>query len=62
MTAKAPFVLKFKGNKSFSPFHNLSEGSQLTSLWSVVTKVAPFLVSQASSSSAFQTDLKLTST
>lgn len=43
MSSKAPFTLKFRGNKSFSPFHNLTDGATLTSLWSVVTKVSPFL-------------------
>ncbi|KAG9123614.1 hypothetical protein FRC07_014518 [Ceratobasidium sp. 392] len=39
----APFVLKFKGNKSFSPFSNLNDGDALTRTWKVCTKVAAHL-------------------
>ncbi|CAE6365918.1 unnamed protein product [Rhizoctonia solani] len=39
----APFVLKFKGNKSFSPFSNLTDGDALTRTWKVCTKVAAHL-------------------
>ncbi|CAE6411971.1 unnamed protein product [Rhizoctonia solani] len=39
----APFVLKFKGNKSFSPFSNLADGDALTRTWKVCTKVAAHL-------------------
>ncbi|KAH7333666.1 hypothetical protein B0J17DRAFT_676374 [Rhizoctonia solani] len=39
----APFVLKFKGNKSFSPFSNLNDGEALTRTWKVCTKVAAHL-------------------
>ncbi|KAG9037621.1 hypothetical protein FRB95_004841 [Tulasnella sp. JGI-2019a] len=39
----APFVLKFKGNKSFSPFSNLSDSDALTKTWRVCTKVASHL-------------------
>ncbi|KAG8969030.1 hypothetical protein FRC03_004704 [Tulasnella sp. 419] len=39
----APFVLKFKGNKSFSPFSNLSDSDSLTRTWKVCTKVAAHL-------------------
>ncbi|KAG8920294.1 hypothetical protein FRC01_000840 [Tulasnella sp. 417] len=39
----APFVLKFKGNKSFSPFSNLADGDALAKTWKVCTKVASHL-------------------
>ncbi|KDQ11228.1 hypothetical protein BOTBODRAFT_462541 [Botryobasidium botryosum FD-172 SS1] len=39
----APFVLKFKGNKSFSPFSNLADSDSLTRTWKVCTKVAAHL-------------------
>ncbi|KAG8947809.1 hypothetical protein FRC04_010295 [Tulasnella sp. 424] len=39
----APFVLKFKGNKSFSPFSNLADGDALAKTWKVCTKVAAHL-------------------
>ncbi|KAG9019802.1 hypothetical protein FRB90_005950 [Tulasnella sp. 427] len=39
----APFVLKFKGNKSFSPFSNLTDGDALAKTWKVCTKVAAHL-------------------
>ncbi|KAI0659529.1 hypothetical protein C8Q70DRAFT_933454 [Cubamyces menziesii] len=35
--------LKFKGNKSFVPFSNLSDADSLTKTWKVCTKVASFL-------------------
>ncbi|KAI0698280.1 hypothetical protein BC835DRAFT_1335490 [Cytidiella melzeri] len=35
--------LKFKGNKSFVPFSNLSDVDSLTKTWKVCTKVAGFL-------------------
>ncbi|KAI0742975.1 hypothetical protein C8Q80DRAFT_945709 [Daedaleopsis nitida] len=35
--------LKFKGNKSFVPFSNLSDADTLTKTWKVCTKVASFL-------------------
>ncbi|KAF6748268.1 GATA-binding factor 6-B [Ephemerocybe angulata] len=35
--------LKFKGNKSFVAFSNLSDGDALTKTWKVCTKVASFL-------------------
>ncbi|GBE86863.1 hypothetical protein SCP_1001050 [Sparassis crispa] len=35
--------LKFKGNKSFVPFSNLSDADSLTLTWKVCTKVASFL-------------------
>ncbi|RDX49736.1 hypothetical protein OH76DRAFT_1515009 [Lentinus brumalis] len=35
--------LKFKGNKSFVPFSNLSDVDSLTKTWKVCTKVASFL-------------------
>ncbi|KZT00625.1 uncharacterized protein LAESUDRAFT_745783 [Laetiporus sulphureus 93-53] len=35
--------LKFKGNKSFVPFSNLSDADSLTMTWKVCTKVASFL-------------------
>ncbi|TBU60051.1 hypothetical protein BD310DRAFT_815977 [Dichomitus squalens] len=35
--------LKFKGNKSFVPFSNLSDAETLTKTWKVCTKVASFL-------------------
>ncbi|KAF8337652.1 uncharacterized protein EI90DRAFT_3152277 [Cantharellus anzutake] len=39
----APFILKFKGNKSFSPFSQLSDTDSLTRTWKVCTKVAAHL-------------------
>ncbi|KAG8909015.1 hypothetical protein FRB99_000118 [Tulasnella sp. 403] len=39
----APFVLKFKGNKSFSPFSNLADSDALARTWKVCTKVAAHL-------------------
>ncbi|KAF8591736.1 hypothetical protein K439DRAFT_1656586 [Ramaria rubella] len=39
----APFILKFKGNKSFVAFHNMNDGESLTKTWKVCTKVAAHL-------------------
>ncbi|PVF99254.1 hypothetical protein CPB86DRAFT_299337 [Serendipita vermifera] len=39
----APFVLKFKGNKSFSPLGQISDADTLTRTWKVCTKVASHL-------------------
>ncbi|KAG9056211.1 hypothetical protein FS842_011352 [Serendipita sp. 407] len=39
----APFVLKFKGNKSFSPLSQISDADTLTRTWKVCTKVAAHL-------------------
>ncbi|KIM23568.1 hypothetical protein M408DRAFT_253465 [Serendipita vermifera MAFF 305830] len=39
----APFVLKFKGNKSFSPLSQISDAETLTRTWKVCTKVASHL-------------------
>lgn len=39
----APFVLKFKGNKSFSPLSQISDAEALTRTWKVCTKVASHL-------------------
>ncbi|KAN0065888.1 hypothetical protein ACQY0O_001019 [Thecaphora frezii] len=39
----APLLLKVKGNKSFSPFSNLTDQDSLTRTWRVCTKVAAHL-------------------
>ncbi|KAF9513550.1 hypothetical protein BS47DRAFT_965183 [Hydnum rufescens UP504] len=49
----APFVLKFKGNKSFSPFSQLSDTDSLTRTWKVCTKVASHLEQGVSISLVF---------